>query len=235
MRQAGMLPRSVRGRRACGRRRSRGRRGSPPLIRGCVTASPDCAMDLVERADPPCATRSSNRIFPRSTAMARSKSAKRAKSQPRGANPFEVRKGEAATAGAVSEVHVFGNGVVCDTESRGHATPRGRTPFEIVVDASEGFIPLWAKDTTLRWRFRNSTMTYFANPTAAKAAIRRLFGDALLAWGDAAPVKFAERDDNWDFEIVMRRTNDCDANGCVLASAFFPDAGRHKLTLYPKM
>jgi hypothetical protein len=137
--------------------------------------------------------------------------------------------------GPESEVHVFGNKVVCDTEPRGHATPRGRSPLEIVVDASEGFIPLWAKDTTLRWQFRESSMRAFSNPTAAKAAIRRLFGEALLAWGNAAPVKFAERSDAWDFEIVMRRNDNCDANGCVLASAFFPDGGRHQLVLYPKM
>ena len=137
--------------------------------------------------------------------------------------------------GTESEVHVFGNKVICDTEPRGHATPRGRSPLEIVVDASEGFIPLWAKNTTLRWRFRESSMRQFRNPTAAKVAIRRLFGEALLAWGDAAPVKFSERNDAWDFEIVMRRSDDCDATGCVLASAFFPDAGRHQLLLYPKM
>jgi predicted Zn-dependent protease len=33
----------------------------------------------------------------------------------------------------------------------------------------------------------------------------------------------------------MSRNDDCDANGCVLASAFFPDAGRHELVIYPKM
>ena len=33
----------------------------------------------------------------------------------------------------------------------------------------------------------------------------------------------------------MRQADDCDTSGCVLASAFFPDAGRHKLVLYPKM
>src|SRR5688572_30249249 len=48
------------------------------------------------------------------------------------------------------EVHIFGNRVVCDTEPRGHPTPQGRSPLEIVVDASEGFIPLWASNMTLR-------------------------------------------------------------------------------------
>jgi hypothetical protein len=73
------------------------------------------------------------------------------------------------------------------------------------------------------------------DPDAAKAAIEQLLGETILAWGDAAPIKFAKRSDAWDFEIVMRRHDDCDINGCVLASAFFPDGGRHKLTLYPKM
>jgi hypothetical protein len=134
-----------------------------------------------------------------------------------------------------SDVHVFGNGFRCDTDTRGYATPQGRSPLEIVVDASEGFIPLWMKDTTLRWRFRDSTMKYFRSPAAAKTQIRKLLGDALLAWGDAAPIKFSERTDASDFEIVMKKNDDCDANGCVLASAFFPDSGRHQLTLYPKM
>lgn len=45
----------------------------------------------------------------------------------------------------------------------------------------------------------------------------------------------AQRDDRWDFEIVVGHANDCDRNGCVLASAFIPDAGRHELTIFPKM
>jgi len=107
--------------------------------------------------------------------------------------------------------------------------------LEIVVDASEGFIPLWEKGATLRWRFRDSSLSVFEHPSAAKAEIRNLLGEALLQWGDSAPVKFAERNDAYDFEIVVRRQENCTIDGCVLASAFFPDAGRHKLTLYPTM
>lgn len=141
-----------------------------------------------------------------------------------------VKNGPSST-----EVHVFGHGFACHTEQRGHPTPRGRTPLKIVVDASEGFIPLWGQDIVLRWRFHEQSMKAFANPAAAKAEIRTLFGEALLLWGNAAPVKFAERDDAWDFEIVMMKADDCAGGGCVLASAFFPDAGRHELTLYPKL
>jgi len=150
-------------------------------------------------------------------------------------NPFRLRKSAKPTRDAEKEVHVYGNGVRCDTDTRGHATPRGQSTLKIVVDASEGFIPLWAKDMILRWRFREHSMNFFESPAAAKAEIRKLLGEALLAWGDASPVKFAERTDNWDFEIVMRQSDDCDSSGCVLASAFFPDAGRHKLILYPQM
>jgi Metallo-peptidase family M12B Reprolysin-like len=150
-------------------------------------------------------------------------------------NPFHFR--EVKEAGRVREpqVHVYGPGAVCDTEKRGYPTRRGRSPLEIVVDASEGFIPLWSKDMTLRWRFQERSMSVFENPETAKIAMKGLLGEALLAWGDAAPIKLAEREDAWDFEIVMRRADDCDINGCVLASAFFPDAGRHKLVVYPKM
>ena len=146
-----------------------------------------------------------------------------------------VHLAKATAAKPDPEVHVLRRGVRCDTEARGHATPQGRSPLEIVVDASEGFIPLWAPETTLRWRFREQTMKYFKSPAQAKTEIRKLLGEAVLAWADAAPVKFSEKTDAWDFEIVMRKNDDCDANGCVLASAFFPDAGRHQLVLYPQM
>lgn len=62
-----------------------------------------------------------------------------------------------------------------------------------------------------------------------------MFGSAILAWGSAVPIRFAERDDLWDFEISVRDSNNCNTKGCVLASAFFPDTGRHELVLYPRM
>jgi hypothetical protein len=150
-------------------------------------------------------------------------------------NPFQLRKSAKPAPGDEKQVHIYGKGFRCDTDTRGHAIPGGQSPLKIVVDASEGFIPLWVNDMTLRWRFREHSMNFFESPAAAKAEIRKLLGEALLAWGDSTPVKFAERTDNWDFEIVMRQADDCDPSGCVLASAFFPDAGRHNLTLYPQM
>ncbi len=167
--------------------------------------------------------------------MQRTRTKKHPKVELARANPFEPRKVEQAGRARESHVHVYGPRAVCDTDKRGHKTPRGRTPLEIVVDASEGFIPLWTNDMTLRWRFRESSMSFFENPAAAKTEIKNLLGDALLAWSDATPIRFTQQDDAWDFEIVMRRADDCDINGCVLASAFFPDAGRHKLVLYPRM
>lgn len=156
-------------------------------------------------------------------------------------NPFQMRKSEETAGKAVTLIHVFKTGetgeanVICDTDSRGHATPGGLSPLKIVLEASEGFIPLWAKNMTLRWRFQERSMRFFENPASAKAEIRNLLGEAILKWGDAVPVKFAEQNDAWDFEIVMRNADDCDNTGCVLASAFFPDAGRHELVLYPRM
>ncbi len=142
---------------------------------------------------------------------------------------------EASALARRDDVHVYGNKVRCVTDTRGFAAPRNDPRVAIVVDASEGYIPLWAKNSTLRWRFQEQSMRSFADPTAAKARIRGVMGRALLAWGDAVPIKFAERKDGWDFEVVVRDAEDCDINGCTLASAFFPDAGRHELVIYPTM
>jgi len=148
---------------------------------------------------------------------------------------FDFKYDNKISREADSMVHKLGPGIVCDTESRGHEEPQGKSRAEIVVDASEGFIPLWAKNTVLRWRFQERSMLAFKNPAAAKKEIRKLLGEALEQWGDAAPVKFKEDKDVWDFEIVMKQADSCSVFGCVLASAFFPDGGRHELTIYPKL
>ncbi|RVU39805.1 matrixin family metalloprotease [Hwanghaeella grinnelliae] len=134
-------------------------------------------------------------------------------------------------------IHLYGRSKnhVCATDKLGQASPEGRSPLEIVVDASEGFVPLWARNTTLRWRFQDRSMSAFIDPDGAKNYIRTLMAEALTLWGDAVPVRFSERSDRSDFEVVMRTADDCDINGCVLASAFFPDGGRHELVLYPQM
>lgn len=167
--------------------------------------------------------------------MPRTKTRKQPKAGKKQSNPFELRPAGPPARETESKVHVFGKNIVCDTDTRGHATPKGRSPLELVVDASEGFIPLWAKDMTLRWRFQESSLSSFEDPEAAKTAIEKLFGECLLKWDDAAPVKFTKRDNAYDFEIVMREADRCSVNGCVLASAFFPDAGSHELRLYPKL
>ncbi|BDT90832.1 MULTISPECIES: matrixin family metalloprotease [Nocardia] len=165
--------------------------------------------------------------------MARSINTARRASSATGA--LRLRDVDDAAREVEADVHVYGQKVICETDSRGYATPQNRSLTEIVVDASEGFIPLWDKSTTLRWRFQNRSIALFEQPDAAKAKIKELLGKALLAWGDAAPVKFSQRDDAWDFEIVIREADRCNINGCVLASAFFPDSGRHRLTIYPKL
>lgn len=132
-------------------------------------------------------------------------------------------------------IHVYGKHIVCDTDTRGFSTPDDLGPLELVVGVSEGFIPLWEKGTILRWRFQEQSFKVFDSPAAAKSAVRKLLGSALLKWGDASPIRFSEQKDAWDFEIAMRDTDRCNINGCVLASAFFPDAGRHELKLYPKL
>jgi uncharacterized protein YecA (UPF0149 family) len=139
---------------------------------------------------------------------------------------------------AATQLHRYGKdkSKLCCTEKRGYATPNNLGPAKLVVDASEGFVPLWAPGRTLHYRFNEQSMKYFQNPSKAKSAILTLFGEAVLEWGDAAPVRFTENTDTYDFEIYMNRHDDgSDDEGYVLASAFFPASGRDRLTLYPKM
>jgi hypothetical protein len=148
---------------------------------------------------------------------------------------LQLRSQDDAAREMEDEVHVFGPGIVCDTERRGYAAPRNRSRLELMVDATEGFIPLWAPGTTLRWRFQERSLQLFLDPEAAKATVRDLLAEAVLAWGDAAPVRFTHGEDAWDFEIAMRDVDRCNVSGCVLASAFFPDGGQHELTIYPRL
>jgi hypothetical protein len=148
---------------------------------------------------------------------------------------FQVRDKPKQVRESDPQPHLLGPGRICDTGPRGQATPQGDSLLEIVLDATEGFIPLWEKDTVLRWRFQERSFDHFKEPEAAKKEVERLLSAALVAWGPAAPVKFKKNDDVWDFEIVMRSNDDCKPSGCVLASAFFPDAGRHEFVLYPRM
>lgn len=149
---------------------------------------------------------------------------------------FKPYNEEAPLASARAVQHVYGkNKQLCATDSRGYSSPRNLNPLELVLDASEGFIPLWAEGVNLRWRFNEESMGYFENPNTAKRAIKDLLAEALMAWGEAAPITFSENRDAWDFEILMRPSESCNINGCTLASAFFPDSGRHNLEIYPTM
>ena len=153
---------------------------------------------------------------------------------PSGVSPFKRLSNEALDKSLKGCAHVFGKGYRCSTDEIGYSTPKNKGPADLVLDASEGFIPLWAKDVTLRWRFNEVSFRQFSDPTAAKAAIRSLMGKALLLWEDAVPIKFTEAADAWDFEVNVKAGDDCNISGCTLASAFFPDQGRHQLFIYPK-
>lgn len=148
-------------------------------------------------------------------------------------NPFAIRETALPTL-AESDLHVYGkNKHICATDARGYKVPKNTDPNKLVVDASNGFIPLWDEHVNLRWRFSSSVDLFFKNPEAFKTEIRNLLAKAIQDWGDAAPVTFSERTDAWDFEITIK-PDECSNYGCVYASAFFPDSGRHELVIHPK-
>lgn len=133
--------------------------------------------------------------------------------------------------------HVFGKTmhIVCNTEPRGYRMPENRSLLEHRIHTTEGIVPLWEQGQTLRWHFQERSLSAFARQEELKSYIRRLLGKALESWGNAAPIKFSEQEDAWDFEISVKSEKDCDINGCVAASAFFPDDGRHEFVVYPSL
>ncbi|WP_286619101.1 hypothetical protein [Variovorax sp. J22R115] len=105
--------------------------------------------------------------------------------------------------------------------------------FELVVDATNGFVPLWEKGTKLRWRFDEASVDRQPDPKGTRTLVRCLLRDAMREWGDAAPVQIVESDAVHDFTVAVRKRNDCDEAGCTLASAFFPTKRREEMLIYP--
>jgi len=144
---------------------------------------------------------------------------------------FALRPEEEIAPVTERQVHLLGKGIICTTDYR----LRKRSPFGIVLEATEGFIPLWAENQVLRWQFKEASLAVFQQPESVKSRIREVLGAAITAWGDAAPIRFIENRDNSDFEIVVEQHESCTPQGCTLARAFFPDAGRHQLFTFPTM
>jgi len=185
---------------------------------------------VVSKVAPQKKTKISNAVASKQTKRTRSKRKKGALN-----DAFAIRNPSDPFSPASADVHLYGGGKLCTTNTKGYKTPGNRSPVELVLDSTEGFVPLWGEGVTLRWKFDENGMNYFQHPEAAKKRIRELFGQAVLSWGDAVPIKFRETRDVWDFQIRVSASDNCSTDGCTLASAFFPDQGRHQLVIYPKM
>jgi len=149
---------------------------------------------------------------------------------------FEMKAEDELLARKKPLVHQYSkNKIVCSTDKLGYARPDGRSPAELRVDTSEGFIPLWEKGSILRWKFSEDSLAVFKHSSKIKKRLRKLMSNGLSAWGDFLPVKFSENEDASDFEIVVRESDKCSILGCTLASAFFPDSGQHQLVIYPQL
>lgn len=148
---------------------------------------------------------------------------------------FKLKSDKKLKKEQAETTHIYHKGARCETDSVGYATPKNRSPLDLVLDASNGIIPLWEEGVILRWRFQEQSLLPFEDPDAVKDYVRQIVGEALLAWGTSVPVKFVEAQDPWDFEIVVSSEDNCNLVGCTLARAFFPDSGQHDLVLFPRM
>lgn len=142
-----------------------------------------------------------------------------------------LKSGDQLVAATDDQYHLLKSGIICGTDSK----PQVRSPFDIVVDATQGFIPLWAQGSVLLWAFDDAALSSFQDPEQIKNRCRSLLNTAFERWGDSAPIRIKELDDNPDFHVTVSTSDRCSPRGCTLARAFFPDSGRHRLSIYPKM
>ena len=150
--------------------------------------------------------------------------------------PFILQKANTDAPGKEAGVFRYGKRahIICVTEEAGKPKNLDALRNEIRLGLGN-VIPMWASGVTLYWRFNARSVRAFADPEGVKNRVRTLLGRAIDQWAEACPVRFAERQQGWDFEIAIRNAPDCDASGCVLASSFFPDSGQHKFYIYPTM
>lgn len=149
----------------------------------------------------------------------------------------DIRKaGDPELARSKESAHVYGeSNTVCATEKRSDGADFD--PRDLMIDVGSGLALLWAENTTLRWCIDKSSLRLFPDRTEGEKYTVTLMNDAIRQWGVASPVKFQQvfESDVWDFRVRYASAPDCDSNGCVLASAYFPDAGQHDLVIYPTL
>jgi|GEM_PF-776073 len=135
-----------------------------------------------------------------------------------------------------SASHIYHGGAICKTDKIGHEKPPHR-PDGLVLDVNYGFIPLWAPNVTLRWKFDDRSLLHYRDPESVKNYIRDMIERGLRLWEDAIPVTFFEDTHTCDFKVTVSRHNDCFSNGaCVLGEAFFPSGSpNNRLTLFPEL
>ena len=112
----------------------------------------------------------------------------------------KTKKAYSATRKRV--VHELGKGRICTTDVPGLR----RSPLDLVLDASEGFIPLWEQGKVLRWEFERTSLEMIDNSSEVKAYVRGILEEALLEWGSSAPIGFTESNSASDFKSGSNRT-----------------------------
>jgi len=144
---------------------------------------------------------------------------------------LELKPNDIYLATTGLSIHRLKDGIVCTTDS----VATNPSPQSLVVDATDGFVPLWAHGCVLHWRFNFESLDQYVKADDLKDVFRGLLAQAVTSWGDAAPIRFKEVSENPDFEVYIDIFDKCTPSGCTLASAFFPSPGREKLFIYPKM
>lgn len=60
--------------------------------------------------------------------------------------------------------HIYHGGARCETETRGYPNPENHSPLELVLEASNGFVPLWGHRRHAQLAFSRAVAVGLSRP-----------------------------------------------------------------------
>ena len=122
----------------------------------------------------------------------------------------------------------------CQTDQVGRGQVAKAGNDSLVVDNTDGFVPLWQRGTVLRYKIDiESFQSLYANANETIANVERSFDEAFRSWRFEG-IDMQRNQQSFDFIIHAADTNGDALNGYVLASAFFPSSNLNHFQIHPE-
>ena len=137
------------------------------------------------------------------------------------------------TSSTERQVHLLSKGIICTTDSRARKLGlRLRSSLTPPRDLSR----CGRRIEVLRWKFNEASLAVFRRPEAVKSTGQGIAHGSHYSLGNRCAYSLQRKSRQLRLRDRCRRIRKLyTPQGCILAQAFFPDAGRHQLFVFPTM